>query len=110
MLNVYGPTETTVNATAAVCERDRPITIGRPLEGYEALVLDGDMRPLPQGQEGELYIGGPGIARGYLKRPDLTQLSFVPRRTTAGGSIALETLPASIRAARSNISAASIGR
>ena len=77
MLNVYGPTETTVNATAAVCERGRPVTIGRPLEGYEALVLDGDMRPLPQGAEGELYIGGPGIARGYLKQPNLTESSFI---------------------------------
>jgi non-ribosomal peptide synthetase-like protein len=77
MLNVYGPTETTVNATAAVCKRGCPVTIGRPLEGYDALVLDGDMRPLPQGEEGELYIGGPGIARGYFKRADLTGLSFV---------------------------------
>jgi non-ribosomal peptide synthetase-like protein len=77
MLNAYGPTEATVNATAAVCRPGHPITIGRPLEGYEALVLDGDMRPLPQGAEGELYIAGAGIARGYLKRPDLTESSFV---------------------------------
>jgi non-ribosomal peptide synthetase-like protein len=77
MLNVYGPTETTVNATAAVCERGRPVTIGRPLEGYETLVLDGDMRPLPQSAEGELYIGGPGVARGYLKQPNLTESSFI---------------------------------
>jgi non-ribosomal peptide synthetase-like protein len=77
MLNVYGPTEATVNATAAVCRPGEPITLGRPLEGYEALLLDGDMRPLPQGTQGELYIAGPGIARGYLKRPDLTESSFV---------------------------------
>ena len=77
MLNVYGPTETTVNATAAVCKRGQPITIGRALEGYEALVLDGNMWPLPQGTEGELYIAGAGLARGYLRRPDLTELSFV---------------------------------
>ena len=77
MLNVYGPTEATVNTTAAVCEPDRPVTVGRPLEGYEAFVLDSDMRPLPQGAEGELYIGGGGIARGYLKRPELTTSSFV---------------------------------
>ncbi len=77
MLNVYGPTEATVNTTAAVCRPGEPITLGRPLEGYEVLVLDGDMQPLPQGREGELFIAGPGIARGYLKRPDLTELSFV---------------------------------
>jgi non-ribosomal peptide synthetase-like protein len=77
MLNVYGPTEATVNTTAAVCRPGHPVTIGRPLKGYEALVLDGDMRPLPQGEKGELYIGGAGIARGYLKRHDLTKASFV---------------------------------
>jgi non-ribosomal peptide synthetase-like protein len=77
MLNVYGPTEATVNTTAAVCKPGHPITIGRPLEGYEVFVLDGDMHPLPQGAKGELYVGGAGIARGYLKRPDLTESRFV---------------------------------
>jgi non-ribosomal peptide synthetase-like protein len=77
MLNVYGPTEATVNATATVCRPGYPVTIGRPLKGYDALVLDGDMRPLPQGAKGELYIGGAGIARGYLKRLDQTKSSFV---------------------------------
>jgi non-ribosomal peptide synthetase-like protein len=77
MLNVYGPTEATVNTTAAVCKPGEPITIGRPLEGYEISVLDGQLRPLPRGAVGELYIGGPGIARGYLKQPDLTASSFV---------------------------------
>jgi amino acid adenylation domain-containing protein len=77
MLNVYGPTEATVNTTAAVCRPGHPITIGWPLAGYETVVLDADMRPLPPGTTGELYIGGPGISRGYLKRPDLTERSFV---------------------------------
>ena len=77
MLNVYGPTEATVNATAAVCTPGSPITLGRALEGYEALVLDGDMRPLPRGAQGELYLAGGGLARGYIKRPDLTKASFV---------------------------------
>ena len=77
MLNVYGPTEATVNATAAVCHPGEPITLGRPLEGYELLVLDGDMRPVPHGVQGELYIAGAGLARGYLRRPDLTESSFV---------------------------------
>jgi non-ribosomal peptide synthetase-like protein len=77
MLNVYGPTEATVNTTAAVCRPDRPVTIGRALEGYEAFVLDSEMRSLPQGVEGELYIAGGGLARGYLKQPELTTSSFV---------------------------------
>lgn len=77
MLNVYGPTETTVNTTAAVCRPGHPITVGRPLEGYEIFVLDGELRPLPRGAVGELYIGGPGVARGYLKQPSLTASSFI---------------------------------
>jgi non-ribosomal peptide synthetase-like protein len=77
MLNVYGPTEATVNASAAVCRPGQPITIGRPLEGYDLLVLDGEMRPLAPGETGELYIGGAGIARGYFKEPDLTRSAFV---------------------------------
>jgi non-ribosomal peptide synthetase-like protein len=81
MLNAYGPTEATVNATAAVCQPGRPVTIGRPLGGYEALILDAEMRELPRGAKGELYIGGPGVARGYVKQPELTARHFV----TAGG-------------------------
>lgn len=78
MLNVYGPTETTVNATVAECLPGKPITIGRPLRGYEARVLDESRRPVPRGQSGELYIGGPGLARGYLGQPELTANTFVP--------------------------------
>ncbi|HEV2296111.1 MAG TPA: Pls/PosA family non-ribosomal peptide synthetase [Tepidisphaeraceae bacterium] len=78
LLNVYGPTETTVNATAAECVPDRPITIGRPLRGYEARVLDEARRPVPHGQKGELYIGGVGLARGYLNQPELSAETFVP--------------------------------
>ncbi|MEA2930310.1 MAG: hypothetical protein QOG38_2738 [Hyphomicrobiales bacterium] len=77
MLNAYGPTEATVNATALVCEPGRPISIGRPLAGYETLILDADMRELPSGVKGELYIGGPGVARGYVKQPELTARHFV---------------------------------
>jgi non-ribosomal peptide synthetase-like protein len=101
MLNVYGPTEATVNTTAALCLAGRPITIGRPLPGYEVLILDDEQRTVPDGVKGELYVGGPGLARGYLKRPDLTERSFIswPRdgrrlyrtgdqaRVNAGGEI-----------------------
>ncbi len=77
MLNVYGPTEATVNTTVALCEPGRPVTIGRPLRGYQTFVLDAAKRPVPQGTKGELYVGGTGVARGYLKQPDLTARSFV---------------------------------
>lgn len=77
MLNVYGPTEATVNTTATVCHPGRPITIGRPLSGYDVLILDAEMRPVPAGAKGELYVGGAGLARGYLKQPELTARAFV---------------------------------
>jgi len=78
MLNVYGPTETTVNATVAECLPDRPVTIGRPLTGYLTYILDESLRPVADGASGELYIGGPGLARGYFDLPELTATHFIP--------------------------------
>ena len=80
MLNVYGPTEATVNATAASCSAGQPITIGRPLAAYEIIVLDDELHPRAARRSGELYIGGPGIARGYLNQPELTAQAFVRAR------------------------------
>jgi non-ribosomal peptide synthetase-like protein len=77
MLNVYGPTEATVNTTAAVLEPGRPVTIGHGLDGYATLVLDERMQPVAPGSKGELYVGGPGVARGYLAQPGLTARAFV---------------------------------
>jgi amino acid adenylation domain-containing protein len=77
ILNVYGPTEATVNTTIAILEAGQPVTIGRPIEGYRALLLDEQMQPVRPGEKGELYIGGPSISRGYLKQPDLTGNSYV---------------------------------
>jgi amino acid adenylation domain-containing protein len=77
MLNVYGPTEATVNTTAAVLEPGRPVTIGRAIEGYTTLILDAQMQPVPRGTKGELYVGGPGISRGYLNQAEVTARSFV---------------------------------
>ncbi|MFJ9054985.1 amino acid adenylation domain-containing protein [Streptomyces sp. NPDC102409] len=80
-LHVYGPTETTTFATRRrVLPDDTPggvPSIGRPLDGVRAYVLDGSMRPVPSGAEGELYVAGPGVARGYLGRPGLTATRFV---------------------------------
>jgi amino acid adenylation domain-containing protein/non-ribosomal peptide synthase protein (TIGR01720 family) len=77
--NLYGPTETTIWATAAECAPGggRP-PIGRPIVGARTFVLDARHRPAGTGVPGELYVGGAGVARGYLGRPDLTAERFVP--------------------------------
>jgi len=87
IFNTYGPTETTVDATWVECSVDRPVTIGQPLPGYEAYVLDENLQPVPRGEAGELCIGGVAVARGYLNRPDLTNDRFVvnPFKEANGG-------------------------
>lgn len=85
--NVYGPTETTVDATFAPIRRSAQTpTIGRPLPGVQALVLDAGLEPVPPGVLGELCIGGWGVGRGYVGAPDLTAASFVdhPRSAIQG--------------------------
>ena len=77
MLNTYGPTETTVTATWCEMFPGRPITIGSPLPTYYVYILDDQLRPLEEGQGGEIYIGGPGVALGYHNRPNLTKECFI---------------------------------
>ncbi|MFF6995412.1 amino acid adenylation domain-containing protein [Streptomyces sp. NPDC008313] len=80
LVNVYGPTEATTFATAhRVTERDcdAPIPIGRPIAGATVHVLDADGAPVPDGDRGELWIGGSRLAHGYTGRPDLTAERFV---------------------------------
>ncbi|MBN8468382.1 non-ribosomal peptide synthase/polyketide synthase [Corallococcus exiguus] len=77
-VNAYGPTEATVCATVNTAVRARPITLGRPFHNVEAHVLDAQGGLVPAGVPGELYLGGMGLARGYLGRPDLTAERFVP--------------------------------
>lgn len=87
MLNVYGPTETTVNATSAECRPDVEVTIGTPLPGYEVHVLDEQGRQVSPQQSGELYIAGPGVARGYLNQEDLTRRHFIQRPAADGTGV-----------------------
>ncbi|WP_363797073.1 amino acid adenylation domain-containing protein [Lysobacter firmicutimachus] len=77
LANAYGPTETTINASVARCRADdAPASIGRPVANARIYVLDAQGRPLPVGAIGEIWIGGAGVARGYLHRPELTAQRF----------------------------------
>ncbi|HEV2150425.1 MAG TPA: non-ribosomal peptide synthetase, partial [Longimicrobiaceae bacterium] len=83
LVNTYGPTEATVVATRQDVgggdgAHAREVPIGRPIRGVRAYVLDPRMEPVPAGVAGELYLGGAGLARGYLGRPELTAQKFVP--------------------------------
>ncbi|MBO0853826.1 MAG: amino acid adenylation domain-containing protein, partial [Nocardia sp.] len=75
--NAYGPTETTIISTYANLRAGEPVTIGSPVHGMSALVLDSRLHPVPRGVAGELYLAGGAIARGYRGRPDLTAERFV---------------------------------
>jgi amino acid adenylation domain-containing protein len=76
--NLYGPTETTIWSTVERIEADSRITIGRPIDNTTCVIVDAELQPVPAGVAGELCIGGLGVARGYLGRPDLTAERFVP--------------------------------
>ncbi|MFJ1709068.1 amino acid adenylation domain-containing protein [Kitasatospora sp. NPDC088346] len=79
--NTYGPTECSIDVTARRFDpqqRTGPVLIGRPISGIRLLVLDADGELAPIGLPGELHVGGAGVARGYVNRPDLTAERFVP--------------------------------
>jgi amino acid adenylation domain-containing protein len=82
LLNSYGPTETTIAVTVSELTIDNPplagsVSIGRPFANTSVYVLDHLLQPVPIGVPGELYIGGPGVARGYVNHPQLTAERFI---------------------------------
>lgn len=88
VFNTYGPTEATVSASLAELHAGEPVTIGRPLPNYSLLVIaphtESGLTLLPRGEVGELCITGPGVAAGYLGRPDLTAEKFLPNPWASG--------------------------
>ncbi|HEY2732123.1 MAG TPA: amino acid adenylation domain-containing protein [Polyangia bacterium] len=91
LINMYGPTETTIWSSSWRVDRQAlaaaatpPISIGRPIANTMLYVLDAHREPVPIGAPGELYIGGAGVSRGYLGRPDLTNERFIPNPFGAG--------------------------
>ncbi|HBZ82358.1 non-ribosomal peptide synthase/polyketide synthase [Brevibacillus parabrevis] len=87
LVNQYGPTENAVVATAGIVAvqagQVTPPSIGRPIDNVQVYILDEQRQPVPIGVTGELYIAGSSLARGYYKRPDLTQERFVDNPFTA---------------------------
>ena len=80
VVDLYGPSEDTTYSTYDVRKVGERATIGRPIANSQVYILDREMEPVPVGVAGEIYIGGCGLARGYLKRPELTVEKFVPDR------------------------------
>ena len=77
LVNGYGPTECAVTATRAEIHPGEPVSIGRPVQGLQAWVLDDSLEEVAEGQWGELCLGGIGLARGYRDRPEQTAEKFV---------------------------------
>jgi amino acid adenylation domain-containing protein len=94
LINAYGTSETTITSTLYEPDASAPaegvgasLPIGLPIAGTRAYILDSHLRPVPTGVPGELYLGGEGLARGYLRRPALTAERFIPEPfgSAAGG-------------------------
>ncbi|MEH2206146.1 MAG: amino acid adenylation domain-containing protein [Nostoc sp.] len=77
IFNLYGPSEDTTYSTFTQINRDSSVTIGRPIANTQIYLLDTKLQPVPIGVPGEIYIGGAGLARGYLNQPELTKKRFI---------------------------------
>ncbi|MGI5506273.1 amino acid adenylation domain-containing protein [Lentzea sp. CA-135723] len=89
LVNIYGPSETALSVTLFQAEPDatyRTVPLGPPVPNAKLYVLDPDLSPVPPGVTGELYIGGAGLGRGYVDRPDLTAERFVANPFEPAGS------------------------
>jgi amino acid adenylation domain-containing protein len=89
VFDLYGPSEDTTYSTYALRIPDGPTTIGRPISNTRVYILNSQLQPVPIGVPGDLYIGGAGLARGYLKRPEFTAQVFVPDPFSAEGGTRL---------------------
>ncbi len=85
--NAYGPTEATVWTTLGQVQNEGPITVGTPIANTRVYILDDRGEPEPIGIPGEIFIGGTGVAEGYLNRPDETDYHFVPDKFVPGGRL-----------------------
>ncbi len=87
LVNNYGPTECTVVSTSGIVSPDSCVnkmpTIGRPIRNTQVYILDENLSELPAGATGELFVGGAGVARGYLNQPELTSEKFIPNPFSA---------------------------
>jgi natural product biosynthesis luciferase-like monooxygenase protein len=86
LTNMYGPTETTIWSTTHEVEDPDNIPIGRPIANTEIYILDENRQPVPVGVPGDLFIGGHGVVRGYLNRPELSKERFIPNPWKNDGS------------------------
>ncbi len=95
LINAYGPTENTVfSTTFEIADNYVPeelVPIGKVIKGTTALILNSEKKPVQQGESGELYLGGTGIALGYVNRPDLTAEVFIPNPCTDGEDMLYKT-------------------
>jgi amino acid adenylation domain-containing protein len=85
LIHFYGPCEASIGSTCMVCEPGgdhQVVSIGRPISNTQVHVVDTNMQPVPVGIVGEIVIGGVGVTRGYLRRPDLTADKFIPNPFT----------------------------